>query len=192
MSEHIATRGEVAAEIRSLIDLLALDNAGQLAALLRNDGDTYPSSGLIRTYLNQTADPADKFTRLLRARRSEVESQLSEGVQAVTIAKRLQTIFLVQPKEHIITLLTGDELNSAQFQRAGSGDLGLTVLASLGVPDSWVHSCQICGRPFVARSPKSRYCYRRDDVGALVCRLAARKLARKASKRAKARSAKIG
>ncbi len=47
-------RGQVAGEIRDLQTMLDL-NSEQVAALLRNHGESYPSGGLIRTYVNQTA-----------------------------------------------------------------------------------------------------------------------------------------
>jgi len=177
------TRQEVATEIKDLMRLLDLANAGQVAALLRNQGESYPSPGLIRTYLGELADPAEKFVRLLRARRGEVDLQLVAGVQAVTVGENLHAIYKVEPKQHVITILSQEELDKADYRRAHDGELTVTVLASLAVPAHWLHTCAVCGRPYVARSSRSQCCYRLDARGKYACRLELRRQERREKKR---------
>lgn len=179
------TRGEISGEIRELMKVLDLSNAGQVAALLRNEGDRYPSPGLVRTYLGELADPSEKFVKLLRVRRDEVETQLVAGVQAVQIGEALHAIFRVQPKKHVITILSQEELDRADYRRASNGELTVTVLASLAVPQHWLHTCKVCGRPFVARSSRSQCCYRRDERGKFACRLELRRRERRAARNRK-------
>ncbi|RJQ43364.1 MAG: hypothetical protein C4534_08180 [Gaiellales bacterium] len=173
------TRQQIAAEIKDLMRILDLANAGQVAALLRNPEESYPSPGLIRTYLGELADPAEKFVRLLRTRRGEVDAQLVAGVQAVTVGENLHAIFKVEPKRHIITILSQEELDKADYRRAHDGELTTTVLASLAVPSHWLHTCAVCGRPFVARSTRSQCCYRLDERGKYACRLELRRRERR-------------
>jgi len=185
VGEKTYTRTEIASEIRDLMALLQLDSSAQLAALLRSDGDSYPSSGVVRTYLSETADAGAKFVKLLRARRLEVETQLVAGVPALTLGETLHAIYHVRPKAHIITILSQEDLDRADYRTATETDLTVTVLASLAVPAGWLHRCVVCGRPFVARSTTSKACYRRDETGALVCRKEwKRRLRRMAAKRA--------
>jgi hypothetical protein len=170
MASKPYTRGEIASEIRSLMAVLGLHKSEHLAALLRNPHEPYPSSGLIRTYLNETADAGERFVKLLRARRGEVEVQLEAGIQALAIAGRLMGVFQVKPKEHLITILTQAELDAADYQNASEGQMAVMVMASLAIPDAWLNTCQVCGRPFVARSAQSKACYRRDPANRLACR----------------------
>ena len=187
-------RAAIAAEIRSLEELLGLTSSSHIAALLRNPGEDYPSSGLVRTYLRCLADPTERFVRLLRARREEVEAQLEEGVQAVAIADRVTGIVRVVPKQHVITLLSAEELDQAEYTAAANGALAVTVLASLAVPTDWVRRCRLCGRPFVARSSRSGLCYRRDEQGRYHCRREWARLerARKRLERQAAENREIG
>ncbi len=108
-------------------------------------------------------------------RRAEVDAQLIAGVQAITIGETLHAIYKVEPKQHIITILSQQELDAADYQTATNGQLTISVLASLAIPGHWLHTCRICGRPFVARASRSSCCYRRDDQGRLSCRLEARR-----------------
>jgi len=171
------------------MDVLNLRSSTQVAALLRNPEEDYPSSGLVRTYLKCLADPSDKFTLLLRARRGEIEEQLSTGVQALQIADRYSAVYRVAPKTHLITILDGDELAQADLVYPDPVALADTVSASLAVPSHWVQICRICGKPFIARSACSQVCYRRDDVGRMACRREAARLYRKARKLALAQNA---
>lgn len=165
------TRPQLALMLRELMDLTCLKSTLQLAALLRNPGDRYPSDGLVRTYLRQRQDASDRFTELVRVRKAEVESQLAAGIAAVEIAGRVAGVYQIEPKRHVITILDGRELAEAEFVEPE--DLAAVVAASLVVPREWVRYCSVCSRPFIARSSRSSACYRRDSQGRLACKLEA-------------------
>jgi len=103
------------------------------------------------------------------------------GLYALLSLVPLVLLYLVKPKQHIITLLSQAELDAADYQTATQTDLTVTVLASLAIPQGWLHTCEVCGRPFVARATASKVCYRRGDGGQLVCRREWRKRLRRAA-----------
>ena len=162
-------RLQLAQELRELMRLTGLRSTLQLAALLRNPQDRYPSDGLVRTYLLQRQDASDRFMRLLHVRKGEVEAQLAAGVAALEIAGRVTSIYRIEPKQHLITILDTQQLAAAEFVEPG--ELTEVMAASLVVPREWVRRCEICDRPFIARSTRSRVCYRRDASGRTACRL---------------------
>jgi len=162
------TRSTVATELRELMGLVGLKRADHLAALLRNPGHSYPSGGLVRTYLLERQEAPERFVRLLRTRRAEVEQQLAEGIQAVQLAQRVVGIYRVAPKRHLITILSAEQLSQAEFRPVE--ELANVMVASLAVPEDWVRPCLICGQPFVARSSRSTVCYRTDKTGRFACR----------------------
>ncbi|MHB1134768.1 MAG: hypothetical protein ACYC4L_20540 [Chloroflexota bacterium] len=169
-------RAKVAREIAELMQLLGLSSTEQLAALLRNPGDSYPSGALIRTYRLQRQDAPARFVDLLRARRREVEEQLAEGIAALQIAERVTKVYRVEPKRHVITILSEAELAEAELRPLDA--TANVVVAALAVPAEWIHTCEICGRPYIARNARSRTCYRRDAQGRYVCRRKAQRLRR--------------
>ena len=169
--ESSLTRPALAQALRELMDLTGLKSTLQLAALLRNPGDRYPSDGLVRTYLLERQEPSERFTQLVRFRKAEVESQLASGVAALEIAGRVTSIYRIEPKQHLITILDTQQLSVAEFVEPG--ELTEVMAASLVVPREWVRRCEICDRPFIARSTRSRVCYRRDESGRIACKLEA-------------------
>ena len=171
------SRLQLAQELRELMRLTGLRSTLQLAALLRNPEDRYPSDGLVRTYLLQRQDASDRFAQLLRVRKAEVEAQLANGVAALEIAGRVTSIYRIEPKQHLITILDTQQLAAAEFVEPG--ELTEVMAASLVVPREWVRRCEICDRPFIARSTRSRVCYRRDASGRMACGLEAARRRRK-------------
>jgi hypothetical protein len=169
-------RAQLAREITELMQLLDLRTTEQLAALLRNPGDSYPSGALIRTYRLQRQDAPLRFVGLVRARRREVEEQLAEGIAALQIAERVTKVYRVQPKQHVITILSEAELAQAELRPLDT--TATVVVAALAVPAEWIHTCEICGRPYIARTSRSRVCYRRDGDGRYVCKRKAERLRR--------------
>ena len=172
---------EAAREVTELMDLLGLRTTAHLAALLRNPRDDYPSDGLIRTMRAGRQQPSTKFVTLLRARRAEVEDQLHSGLQSLTIADAVQGVYRVTPKRHLITILDEDDCQSAEFRAPEYGGLPTVISATLAVPRDWVKSCDICGKPFLARNTNTRYCYRTED-GVNWCRREAARRRRQAKR----------
>lgn len=169
-------RAQLAREITELMQLLDLRTTEQLAALLRNPGDSYPSGALIRTYRLQRQDAPNRFVDLVRTRRHEVEEQLAAGIAALQIAERVTKVYRVQPKQHVITILSEAELAQAELRPLDA--TATVVVAALAVPAEWIHTCEICGRPYIARTARSRVCYRRGADGRYVCRRKANRLRR--------------
>lgn len=161
------TRLGLSQELGELMQLVALRSAEQLAALLRNPGESYPSGGLIRTYLLQRQDAPSRFVDLVRVRRQEVESQLANGIQALQITDRARKVFLVEPKQHIITILEESELANVKLRTVD--DVCVVLSAGLTVPRDWIKECTICRRYFVSPWPRSQVCARVEN-GKMACR----------------------
>jgi hypothetical protein len=174
----------IAAELRDLMSLLKLQTTVEVAALLRNPGEHYPSDGLIRTMLLARQTPSARFVRLLRARRKEIDLQLKAGVYAFELAGRVRGVYQITPKRHLIPILKQAELESENVCGKDIASASAIIAASLSVPHEWVGECQICGRPFLRRSSRSRYCYRLNDRGVNECRREAARRARQARKEA--------
>jgi hypothetical protein len=176
-----ATRLGLLKELRELMELVGIDSAERLAALLRNPGDSYPSGGLVRTYLLQRQDAPARFIELVRARRREIESQLEGGVQALEIADRVNKVYLVEPGKHLITILDRNELADARLYTID--EISAIISASLTVPRQWVRQCMICDRYFISPSPRSQVCPRRKgDSGTDSCRQEAARRRREAKR----------
>ncbi len=180
-SERI-TPETIAAELRDLMSLLDLQTTVEVAALLRNPGDHYPSDGLIRTMLLARQTPSAKFVRLLRARRKEIDLQLKAGVYAIELAGRVRGVYQITPKRHLIPVLKQGDIESEGISAEDIVSASAIIAASLSVPHEWVGECQICGRPFLRRSSRSRYCYRLNERGVNECRREAARRARQAKR----------
>lgn len=163
----------LAREINEFMALLELNTTLELANLLRNPGEDYPSAGLIRNMRLARQQPSARFVKLLRARRKEVDMQLQAGIFAFELAGKVQTVYHVTPKRHLIPILRQGDLEGERVDVNSASDV---IAASLSVPLHWVACCAICGRPFLARSSRSRYCYRTDENGVNQCRRQARRL----------------
>lgn len=83
--QQAVTPQQIASEITEFKNLLGIGNT-ELATLLRNPGEDYPSRGLVLTMLLAQQKPSDRFVRLLRARRKEVDLQM----QAASMLLRSQ------------------------------------------------------------------------------------------------------
>ena len=159
-------RAAVANNLRHIMSTLSLDSVST-AALLRNPGDRYPGDALVRLMLTQAQNPSDRFTKLVETRLAEVNAQLQEGVQVSTIAGHYQSAYLVQPKQHLITVIPEALLQEADFRSPEA--LSTIVIASLAVPAEWIAKCPICDRAFVRRSTRQAVCRRTDSAGKCPC-----------------------
>jgi hypothetical protein len=153
-----------------------------VAALLRNPQDSYPSGQLVRLMLAQRQDPAERFAHLVSIRLQEVEAQLEQGVQALRIGQELAGLYRVQPKEHLITVLSGADLAGAELR--SPDELATVAIASLAIPFDWVHRCRICQSPFVARNSRQQVCRKPDERGRFPCVRQAERERRQARKEA--------
>ena len=176
------TRESVAAGLRRIMALLSL-RSDTVAALLRNPHDRYPSGQLVRLMIAQRQDPSERFSNLVRVRLAEVESQLEAGVQALRIGQELAGLYKVEPKEHLITVLSGADLSGAEFR--SPDELATVAIASLAIPFDWVHRCRVCNSPFVARNSRQLICRRPDERGRFPCVRQAERERRKVRKEAK-------
>lgn len=181
------TPEKIAREIDDLMAILRLKTTVEMAALLRNPGDDYPSDGLIRTMRLGRQMPSGKFVKLLRARRREVDDQLQAGLQALEIGDQIIGVYHVTPKRHLHPILLAADLEGENV-KGSMESLPEILAASLSVPHEWVGSCVVCGRPFLRRSTQSKYCYRVNENGVNECRREAARRARKARKETSAGS----
>lgn len=162
------TRAQVAAKLARLSSLLGGLSSADMSRLLRNDGDRYPGPGLVRLMREQAQDPGVRFADLLTARLAEVESQLQAGVQAITLAGRVRQVALIQPKRHLITLATAEQLGPAAL--SDPEDWGGIVLAAIAsVPGDWIGVCKVCHQEYIRRSRRMEVCRRVDDTGRYAC-----------------------
>jgi len=175
------TRGAVAADLRHIMALLSL-RSDTVAALLRNPRDSYPSGGLVRLMLKQQQDPSERFANLVRVRLGEVEQQLEAGVHALRIGQELAGLCKIEPKEHLITVVSGADLGGYKLRTPD--EWATVAIASLAVPADWVHHCQVCGRAYVARNSRQAICRLPDERGRLRCVRQAERERRKARKEA--------
>lgn len=167
---HAAAPG-IAAEIDGLMTLLELRTTEELAALLRNPGEDYPSSGLIRNMRQGQQAPSARFVTLLHARRREVDLQIRAGIYAFELAGKVRAVYHITPKRHLVPLLRQHDLEGEHVTGENmAASVPAIIAASLSVPPAWVAACAVCGRPFLRRSSRSRYCYRLNENGVNQCR----------------------
>ncbi len=165
---------QAARMIDELMALLGLDSI-QFARFLRNPGSDYPSDGLVRTMRLGKQLPSAKFSELLTTRYREVQEQLRVGVQAIELDGEVLGVYQVTPKRHLVTIIDRKTLQRMGERSPDVNSLPVMLSACLDVPDGWIQECEICRRPYLARTSRSRFCYRTDDKGIMVCRREARK-----------------
>jgi hypothetical protein len=162
------TRAQVGAKLARLSKLLGGLSSADMSRLLRNPGESYPGGGLVRLMLAESQDPSVRFSDLVSARLAEVESQLQAGVQAFTLAGRVRQVAYIQPKRHMITLATAEQLGPAAL--SDPEDWGAIVLAAIAsVPGDWIGVCAVCHQEYIRRSRRMMVCRRVDDTGRYAC-----------------------
>lgn len=162
---HLSAQ-QVADDLLDLMARLNLATAAQLAALLRSPGDDYPTAAQVRLYRLGRQAPTARFSTLLAVRRAEIERDLAAG--ALAPQQDGPETVRIEPRRYMVHVLEPEDIERAAFLPADAA--GALVSAALAVPREWLHRCEVCGRPFIARTARSRYCYRRDEAGRYACR----------------------
>lgn len=162
----LTERETVACQLGKIRDMLELQTSTELGLLVADPAKPADYAALCRMALTKRQDPSAWFARLVETRLAEVEQQLSEGLRALEIAGRVRRVFLVTPKQHLIDLLSADDIESRNLSRADAREL---VIAATAVPPDMLSTCAICGKPFIRRNCQQHVCRRQDETGRLTC-----------------------
>lgn len=156
------THDQIAADIRRLFETLApygIRRPSQLAALMREDGDTWPSDAYIRLMSGAKGpDPSERFCDRFHALADHVYAALSSGADLLPLVTAgLDAPDTYDPAERIrfIAVPPAADLHAGLLVLAANGPARLAV-----IPDGVLGHCEDdeCGRPFIRRVPWQRYC----------------------------------
>ena len=162
------SKAQIRQDIQTLLLELApfgLHNAEQVAALLRkenSDDPTFPSGAYIRLMLGKAdkPDPSERFTDRFYGLKTWVEKQLSNGsADLATIANKLIIRDDYDPTTKIRFVTTHNrtlELRDVVIVENADSLIGALVY----VPPDWIGQCDAenCGRFFLRRSTRAKYC----------------------------------
>jgi len=156
------THDQIAADIRRLFETLApygIRRPSQLAALMREDSDAWPSDAYIRLMLSAKGpDPSERFCDRFHALADHVYAALAGGedvLPLVTAALDAPDTYDPAERIHFIAVPPAADLHAGLLVLAANGPARLAV-----IPDGVLGHCEDdeCGRPFIRRVPWQRYC----------------------------------
>lgn len=156
------THSQIAADIRRLFEVLApygIRRPSQLAALMREDGDTWPSDAYIRLMLSAKGpDPSERFCDRFLCLADHIYNALAGGDDVVAlVTSALDAPDTYDPAEHVrfVAIPPNIEVHPAIFSYAPGSRVALAL-----VPDELLGHCEhdACGKPFVRRVPWQRFC----------------------------------
>jgi len=155
------THDQIAADIRRLFETLApygIRRPSQLAALMREDGDTWPSDAYIRLMSGAKGpDPSERFCDRFHALADHVYAALaSDGDVVALVRAAVNAPDSYDPAAHVrfVPIPPNVVIHPSWL---ADGTPGLTLAL---VPEELIGHCQhdACGKPFPKRVPWQRFC----------------------------------
>ncbi len=156
------THDQIAADIRRLFETLApygIRRPSQLAALMREDGDTWPSDAYVRLMLGAKGpDPSERFSDRFHALADHVYAALAGGKNVLALVTAgLDAPDTYDPAGHVrfVVIPPNLDIHPAIFGYAPGSRVALAL-----IPDELLGHCEhdACGAPFIRRVPWQRYC----------------------------------
>lgn len=156
------THDQIAADIRRLFETLApygIRRPSQLAALMREDGDTWPSDAYVRLMLGAKGpDPSERFSDRFHALADHVYAALAGGKNVLALVTAgLDAPDTYDPAGHVrfVVIPPNLDIHPAIFSYAPGSRVALAL-----IPDELLGHCEhdACGKPFCRRVPWQRFC----------------------------------
>ena len=155
------THDQIATDIHRLFETIApygIRRPSQLAALMREEGDTWPSDAYIRLMAGTKGpDPSERFCARFHALADHVYNALaSDGDVVAVVQAAVDAPDSYDPAAHVrfVPIPPNVVIHPGWLQDATPG---LTLAL---VPADLLGHCEHdgCGRPFVRRVPWQRFC----------------------------------
>lgn len=156
------THDQIAADIRRLFETLTpygIRRPSQLAALMREEGDTWPSDAYIRLMTSAKGpDPSERFCDRFHALADHVYNALSsDGGDVVALVRAaVDAPDSYDPAAHVrFVPIPANVIIHPSWLADGAPGLTLAL-----VPEELIGHCRHdeCGKPFPKRVPWQRFC----------------------------------
>ena len=156
-----ATHDQIAADIRRLFETLApygIRRPSQLAALMREEGETWPSDAYIRLMQGAKGpDPSERFCDRFHALADHVYNALAgDGDVAALVRAAVDAPDTYDPAQRVrFVSIPANVIIHPSWLADGAPGLTLAL-----VPEELIGHCQhdACGKPFPKRVPWQRFC----------------------------------
>ncbi len=152
---------QIKRDIRSLWELLrpfGVHTTEQLAALMRDGEEEFPSSGYIRLMLNSPDRiPSEHFCDRFYALKDYVESTITDEAALMLALERVMMRDTYDPAGKI-RFITAHNGRMKHHDILVVQEDGVPSGALVYVPPDFIGQCQECGAVFLKRSARAKYC----------------------------------